>query len=108
MIRNVANHLAKVVSYISKLRVKIKQQTQKNYMKGTNLLFIYIINEWLIDYAKNNNDSLSASGLSSIIAKLSAHQFKSDDDDENYTINAVEYYDTTDYDNISSEMTDHA
>jgi hypothetical protein len=27
MIRNVANHLAKVVSYISKLRVKIKQQT---------------------------------------------------------------------------------
>jgi len=107
MIRNVANHLAKVVSYISKLRVKIKQQTQKNYMKGTNLLFVYIINEWLIDYARHNNDSLSASGLSSVIAKLSAHQFKGDDD-ENYTINAVEYYDTTDYDNISSEMTDHA
>lgn len=105
MIRNVANHLAKVVSYISKLRVKIKQQTQKNYMKGTNLLFIYIINEWLIDYARHNNNSLSASGLSSVIAKLSAHQFK--DDDENYTINAVEYYDATDYDNISSEMTDH-
>lgn len=104
MIRDVASHLAKVVSYISKLRVKVKQQTQKNYMKGTNLLFMYIINEWLIDYARHNASSLSALGLSSVYANLSSHQFKGDDD-ENYTINAVEYYDTTDYDNISAGMT---
>lgn len=103
MIRDVASHLAKVVSYISKLRVKVKQQTQKNYMKGTNLLFVYIINEWLVDYARHNASSLSAFGLSSVYANLSSHQFKSDDD-ENYTISAVEYYDTTDYTNISTEM----
>ena len=105
MIRNVANHLAKVVSYISKLRVKIKQQTQKNYMKGTNLLFVYIINEWLIDYARHNSNSLMSLGLSSVFANLSSHQFRVEDD-EKYTINTIEYYDTTEYSNISTETSE--
>ncbi len=104
MIQNVAHYLAKIVSYIASIRTKLKQQTQKNYMKGTNLLFIYIVNEWLIDYAKANSAALSANGLETICKNLSAHQFKLDDG-ESYTINQVEYYDPTEYMNISGETT---
>ncbi len=56
MIEQVAKNLANLTLYIQKIREKIKQQTQKNYMKGTNLLLVYIINEYLIDYAKHNRD----------------------------------------------------
>lgn len=104
MIQNVAHYLAKIVSYIASIRIKLKQQTQKNYMKGTNLLFIYIVNEWLIDYAKANSAALSANGLETICKNLSAHQFKLDDG-ESYTINPVEYYDPTQYMNISGVTT---
>lgn len=71
-------------------------------MKGTNLLLVYIINEYLIDYAKHNKDALIESGLSSVYRSLSAHQFKESEDTENYTINSVEFYDETDYTNISA------
>lgn len=102
MIHDVAHHLATLTTYIQKIREKIKQQTQKNYMKGTNLLLIYIINEYLIDYAKHNQTKLAAAGLSGIYAKLSAHQFKESEDSERYTINPVEFYDETNYTNISA------
>jgi hypothetical protein len=42
-------------------------------MKGTNLLFVYIINEWLIDYARHNSNGLMSLGLSSVFANLSSH-----------------------------------
>lgn len=71
-------------------------------MKGTNLLLIYIINEYLIDYAKHNQQSLFDSGLSSIYENLHEHQFKESEDTEDYTINPIEYYDETNYFNLSS------
>lgn len=71
-------------------------------MKGTNLLLVYIINEYLIDYAKHNRDYLLEADLSSVYGSLSAHQFKETEDTENYTINSVEFYDETDYTNISA------
>ena len=102
MIHDVALHLAKLTTYIQKIREKVKQQTQKNYMKGTNLLLVYIINEYLLDYAKHNQKKLYDAGLSGIYAKLSAHQFKESEDTESYTINPVEFYDETNYNNISA------
>jgi len=52
-------------------------------MKGTNLLLIYIINEWLIDYARHNakryleDPDLSSenilSGFEQIFSSLSDH-----------------------------------
>jgi len=42
-------------------------------MKGTNLLLVYIINEYLIDYAKHNKDHLLESGLSAVYGSLSSH-----------------------------------
>lgn len=102
MISEVAKNLANLTLYIQKIREKIKQQTQKNYMKGTNLLLVYIINEYLIDYAKHNKDHLLESGLSAVYGSLSSHQFKESEDTENYTINSVEFYDETEYTNISA------
>ena len=102
MIEDIALYLTKLTKYIQKIREKIKQQTQKNYMKGTNLLLIYIINEYLIDYAKHNQKSLIESGLSTIYENLHEHQFKESENTEDYTINPVEYYDETNYFNLSS------
>ena len=56
MIPTVAQYLAKLTLYVTKIRDKIKLQTQKNYMKGTNLLMIYIINEYLNEYASHNKN----------------------------------------------------
>lgn len=102
MLDDIAEHLANMTIYIQKIREKIKQQTQKNYMKGTNLLLIYIINEYLIDYARQNKNSLIESGLSNVYASLSSHQFRELEDTEDYTIDVIEYYDSTNYNNISA------
>lgn len=102
MLDDVAEHLANMTIYVQKIREKIKQQTQKNYMKGTNLLLIYIINEYLIDYARQNKKSLIESGLSNIYSNLSSHQFRELEDTEDYTIDVIEYYDSTNYNNISA------
>lgn len=49
-----AKCLTKIVSYITSLRERIKLQTRKNYMKGTNNLLRYLINQYLVDYAKTS------------------------------------------------------
>lgn len=110
MIDEVAEYLAKLAIYINKIREKIKLQTQKNYMKGTNLLLIYIINEWLIDYGRHNakrfleDPRLSAesvlSGFEEIFSSLSSHQFSTNPG--MYTIGVNENYDETEYFNIET------
>lgn len=118
MVDVVADYLASLTLYASKIREKIKLQTSKNYMKGTNLLIIYIINEYLNEYAKHNRsfflakkDEYDAYGNSdykypelalSVYPLLDGHQF-SDDGGATYSIEVGEYYDKTEYFNISTE-----
>ena len=111
MISVVSKYLTQLTLYISKIRDKIKLQTQKNYMKGTNLLLIYIINEYLIEYSRHNREKfleLDANGniaypeLCSVYSCLSNHQF-SDDGGMTYTIGINEFYDPTEYMNISTD-----
>ena len=79
-------------------------------MKGTNLLLIYIINEWLIDYGRHNakrfleDPRFSAesvlSGFEEIFSSLSNHQFSTNPG--MYTIGVKENYDETEYFNIET------
>lgn len=70
-------------------------------MKGTNNLLTYVVNEFLVDYSKFNtkvfnedtNDSISA-----VRSYLSAHSTTD--------VVPVEYYDETDYFNLSTETSD--
>lgn len=108
MVSSVARYLAKLARYLSKLREKIKLQTRKNYMKGTNLLLIYIINEWLIDYSRHNSskflgDPETSAAFSTVFASLSNHQFTNTPG--TYTIGIDENYDQTEYFNLSTATT---
>lgn len=108
MVSSVARYLAKLARYINKLREKIKLQTRKNYMKGTNLLLIYIINEWLIDYSRHNSskflgNSDTSAAFSTVFASLSNHQFTTVPG--TYTIGVDENYDQTEYFNLSTSTT---
>lgn len=115
MVRTVSHYLAMVVSYICKIREKLKFQTQKNYMRGTDLLIIYVINEFLNEYASVNKKFFLEEDergqhkypeLVDIYSKLSCHQFSYFQgnalDNDRYTVEINEYYDVTQYDNIST------
>ena len=108
MIDTVADYLAMATQYVCKLRHEIKLQTQKNYMRGTNLLLIYIINEYLRDYAKHNNLSndilRSDSEFRSIQKKLENHSLEGTSH-QGYSVNIQEYYDSTEYFNIATDST---
>ena len=98
-LNDVAVNLATLTQYISKLRQKVKLQVRKNYMKGTNNLLVYLINEFLVDYSRTSklfsDYSISCALMDEIYGKLSS----SDIDD----IEVVEYMDDTEYYNLSSE-----
>lgn len=102
IVEAVASTLADLTMYIAKLREKVRLQTRKNYMKGTNNLIRYVINEYLVDLARNSpifkNDALSSNFLSSVRAELSSHDIDN--------VQVVEYYDTTQYYNINTSTTD--
>ena len=110
VIRSVAKSLAIAAQYICKLRNKIKLQVQKNYMKGTQNLLLYIINEYLIDYSRHKLQMLDLSSyrltgdqpaqLCSILSALSSHAITD--------LGVIEYYDTTQYYNLSTESTARA
>lgn len=107
MINLVADYLAMATQYVCKLRHEIKLQTQKNYMRGTNLLLIYIINEYLRDYAKHNNltsDVLGQEGFEQIQKKLANHSLQGTSK-QGYSVNIQEYYDSTEYFNIATDST---
>lgn len=108
MVPTVAQYLAKLTLYITKIREKIKLQTQKNYMKGTNLLMIYVINEYLNEYASHNKnffygDDGEETLLSTVYNSLDGHQFANED--LGYTIEVDEFYDKTNYYNIKTSTT---
>lgn len=75
-------------------------------MKGTNLLLIYIVNEYLNEYAKHNKSFFMDGNdkyMLSIYNNLANHQFG--DEDGNYNVIVDEYYDETEYFNISTDTT---
>jgi hypothetical protein len=53
MVHSVARSLARTTVYIRELRERLKLQARKCYMKGTNNLILYLVNEYLIDYSRN-------------------------------------------------------
>ena len=46
-----ARNLVAMFNYIVKIRQVIRQQVRKVFMKGTNNLLEYAINEFIVDYA---------------------------------------------------------
>ena len=98
MLSSVADSLTKTTLYISSLRQQIKKQVRKNYMKGTNNLLIYIINQYLIGYSQNMTlDAKYQDSLSSVYKNLGNNSVKD--------IAVVEYYDKTEYYNLSTDTT---
>lgn len=68
-------------------------------MKGTANLLRYVINQYLVDYARNSHVFEDAS-LSDVENVLSAHSVSQ--------VDVVEYWDETEYFNISSQTSDRA
>lgn len=67
-------------------------------MKGTNNLLIYIINQYLIGYSQNMTlDAKYQDSLSSVYKNLGNNSVKD--------IAVVEYYDKTEYYNLSTDTT---
>ena len=95
MVSSVAESLAMTTMYMRRLREKIRLQTRKNYMKGTNNLILYIVNEYLCDYSLNHAAMRRDPALSAAASRLSAHSIEDAE--------VVEYYDGTEYQNIKTE-----
>ena len=99
-----AEMLKDIASYIATLRERLKLQTRKNYMRGTANLLIYLINQYMVDYAKTNTtlfSKLSSSELlSSLSQKLRGHSVNN--------VDVIEYFDETEYFNISAQTNDNA
>ena len=96
----VAENLATFTQYVSRLRNKIKLQVRKNYMKGTNNLLIYLINQFLVDYSRTNRLFKDYDQTIPLIGTIYRNLSFSDSDD----IEVVEYRDDTEYYNLDSAM----
>lgn len=107
MVKYTAKLLADMTIYISELRNSLKIKAQQYYMKGTFNLFSFVVNEYLQEFSKMNylqhkKDVLSADAdsvktINDIIDALNSHTFND--------IDIVQYNDTTEYFNLSSEST---
>lgn len=97
IMRNVVGELVYITQYISKLREEMKLQLQKTHMKGTFNLLSYIINEYLLEFSRSNNVIKDIDSAVDMIRK----RVKSD-------TSIIEYYDTTEYFNISTDTTKNA
>ena len=50
MVLRAATSLTRIVMTVQRLRQKIRNQVKKVFMKGTNNLLIFAINEFIIEY----------------------------------------------------------
>lgn len=79
-------------------------------MRGTNLLLIYVVNEYLRDYAAHNglsNCVLSDPAFGGIRGMLAGHSLQGTSD-SGYSVNVQEYYDETEYFNVKTDSTPSA
>lgn len=100
-IKLVADNLAGITIYISKIREYLKYQAQKNYMKGTYNLLKFVIGMFLKQFSESNFFNImkeEAEPASSQIQALQARISTITTDD----IDVVEYADQTEYFNISA------
>lgn len=95
VISTVVKNLVELTLNIAKIREKVKLSLQKNYMKGTFNLLSYIINEFLIEYSSSNKILLQEASDNNTI-----NSFKKHIQDD---IELIEYYDQTEYFNLSTE-----
>ena len=93
----VAENLTTFTQYIAKLRNKIKLQVRKNYMKGTNNLLIYLINQFLVDYSRISK-LFKEENYEGYLSDVYENLVSSDSND----IEIVEYRDDTEYYNLES------
>jgi len=100
MIKTIANRLAQITIYISKIRDILKIQSQKYYAKGTFNLLAFVINEYLIEFSDGEVFKDIDIVKTNVKANLSAHSFNQ--------IDMIEYFDTTEYYNISCETSEKA
>lgn len=99
-VHKAAAQLAQMTKYISKIREMVKLQARKVFMKGTDNLLQYVANEFLIDYISYVKNNLCAEYVDPIFSKLSAHSAND--------IKVQEYWDQTEYMNISSQTTQYS
>lgn len=92
-LQQAAKNLVAIVNYANKVREIIRYQVRKVFMKGTNNLLEYTINEFLVDYANQLEQVFPKEQVSSIISKLSSHSIEN--------VKVQEYWDNTEYYNIS-------
>lgn len=97
ILKKIVGELVYITQYISKLREELKLQLQKTHMKGTFNLLSYVINEYLLEFSKSNSVIKDIDSAVDMIRK----RVKSD-------TSIIEYYDTTEYFNISTDNTVHA
>lgn len=103
MIQSVAKSLAVATMYIVRLREKLKLQTRKYYMKGTQNLLLYVINEYLIDYSRHKlmlSSDRGGAAVQDVLRQLSSHTFDQ--------LEVMEYYDETEYYNQECDSTKRA
>lgn len=96
-----AECLTRIVSYITSLRERIKLQTRKNYMKGTNNLLRYLINQYLVDYGKT---SYLFKKYENVLSDIQERMIKHSSEN----VNVVEYFDETEYYNLETVKTPKA
>ena len=101
MVVFVANSLVNVTKYISTLREQLKLQTRKNYMKGTSNLLKLIVFQFLYDYAMTYNTN----AVTNEVKELLENMYKNIEIDD---IKIQEYFDITEYFNLSSATTPYA
>lgn len=98
VVDNAAETLKNITLYVQTLRERLKLQTRKNYMRGTSNLLVYLINQYMVDYAKTQthlfNQLSSSETLSGLHNTLMTHDANN--------VNVVEYYDQTEYFNIKT------
>ena len=75
-VKKAAVYLMQMTNYINKIREMIRLQVRKIFMKGTNNLLQYSVNEFLVDYANQLTTLIPEPEISSTIAYLSAHPIR--------------------------------
>lgn len=100
-IRTIAKLLADQVLEIADIRDQVKIQLRKSYLKGTFLLLSYVINEYLKYNIQKTYGSVFYDADNVALSTYIQRSLSSDD-----SVQLVEYYDQTQYYNISADEDD--
>lgn len=104
VVRSAAKTLAEICHSIQIIRERVKTFTQQVYLRGSTLLMQFVINEYLHYTLPYRYANLVDSGAIEPIEKLD-NWISSD----NYNrVTVIEYWDTTEYFNLSTENSDYA